>query len=336
MVGVVRLLDQIDPVLLADHPENVELWLPSDIPQPRREGQCTSGLPQLEYRLRYAIANHALQDIRRFRQFSQALAAKTQSHISNTQSTVSRARGQFDRVQQKIDQAAATYWVCRAAIMRLAPNEEFGEWKNILQELHKDDIRSPAREGGASKSCYVPSWIWRTSHQGSASSSSQDFCSALRVEWCKARERATRYEEEVQLIVEEMRRTLAFFNWLACRWDSWATASAGCPSVGGRTKAGISAYAHKQASVYRKLIVLFVSEWWECLEAKSLGSPWLQRYPHPPSTKRRRLVSNVQLYHPKPEPLNGDVPDGEESDLDGEEIGRFVSDNRDLLKELAN
>ena len=42
----------------------------------------------------------------------------------------------------------------------------------------------------------------------------EDFHAVLRVEWCKSQERAARYEEEVELVVEEMRRTLTFFEWL--------------------------------------------------------------------------------------------------------------------------
>ena len=49
--------------------------------------------------------------------------------------------------------------------------------------------------------------------QGSVSGDDQDLSSALQVEWCKAQERATRYEEEIELVVEEMRRTLVFFEW---------------------------------------------------------------------------------------------------------------------------
>ena len=64
-----------------------------------------------------------------------------------------------------------------------------------------------------SESHYVPSWIWHMPLQGSVSGDDQDLSSALQVEWCKAQERATRYEEEIELVVEEMRRTLVFFEW---------------------------------------------------------------------------------------------------------------------------
>ncbi|KAG2359746.1 hypothetical protein BDR07DRAFT_1452251 [Suillus spraguei] len=41
----------------------------------------------------------------------------------------------------------------------------------------------------------------------------------LRVEWCKARARHNRWEEEIQLLLVEMQRMLAFLAWEARQWD---------------------------------------------------------------------------------------------------------------------
>ena len=299
MTGIGNLLDDIDPILLADHPEKVKLWLPSDLPPSSRDEQCIPGLACIEYRLRYAAATNALQDIRRFRRFYQAIITKTRSHISNTQNT--RNNSQVEKVQRRIVQATATYQASWSAINRLAPNEEFGPWKKQLLELHPNDVRGPAREGSeTSQSRHLPSWIWQTSLQTSVSTDEADLCAALRVEWCQAQERAARYEEEVGLVVEEMRRTLAFFEWLACDWEKRATfrpKGADCT-----TDLGFSAYAHKQAAMYRKLVAVFVRDWYDCLNQRSLGWSWLKEYSIPSLTKRHRLVSNVQLYHCTPVP----------------------------------
>ena len=301
MSGINHLLDEIDPILLADHPENVALWLPSHLPSSSRISWCAPGLPYIEYRLRYAIATNAIQDMRRFLRFSQAINIKTRSHISNTQRT--RTRGQKDRVWERVTQAAATYRASWSALHKLAPNEEFGPWKKLLQELHKDDIRGPAREDyETSQSCYIPSWIWQTVLQTSEFGD-EDFHAALRVEWCKAQERAARYEEEIELVVEEMRRTLVFFEWLTHEWEQRATHSPGATNT--LIANGISAYAHKQAAVYRTLVKVFVDDWHGCLTSKSLGSSWLEKYSTPPTVKRHRLVSNVQLYHSSPPPSDG-------------------------------
>ena len=42
------------------------------------------------------------------------------------------------------------------------------------------------------------------------------------VDWARARERAKRFEEEVDLSVEEMRRTLLFLSWKASEWERLA------------------------------------------------------------------------------------------------------------------
>ena len=49
MLGTETTIDTINPVLLANHPENIELWLPSDLPSTSHPKQCIPGLPQLEY-----------------------------------------------------------------------------------------------------------------------------------------------------------------------------------------------------------------------------------------------------------------------------------------------
>ena len=96
--------------------------------------------------------------------------------------------------------------------------------------------------------------------------------------------------------MEEMRRTLTFFDWLACQWEGKATAtSMSGLKMDSITATGISAYAHKQAAMYRKMINVFVDDWYQYLDTNSLGSSWLSHYCGPPATKRRRLPSNVHL-----------------------------------------
>jgi len=41
----------------------------------------------------------------------------------------------------------------------------------------------------------------------------------LRCEWAKSKACADRWDEEVQLVAEEMRRMLAFLEWKAGWWD---------------------------------------------------------------------------------------------------------------------
>jgi len=288
----------IDPIVLADHPENVELWLPSALPLASRDAQCIEGLPELEYRLRFAQAADALHNIRLYRRLLRTLTIKSQIHITNTQRTSTRSRSIFDKAKAKLAQAVATYRASRKAIMNLASNEEFGSWKDVLQELKDCDIRGPGREESeTSESRFVPSWIWTTVLQTLTSAEDPDLNDTLRIEWCKAQERAKRYEEEVELVVEEMRRTLVTFELNACEWDQRATSISLHTPLASAVTTGATAYAHKQADIQRNLIKVFINDWYEVLEKQPLASSWLRKYPRPPEYQRHRLICNVRRYH---------------------------------------
>ena len=297
--GSAPLLDAVDTILLADHPENVPLWLPSALPSASRNTQCVTDLPRLEYRLRYAQAMSALHDIRNLRRLTRILVLKTQSHIANTQRTATRARGLFDKVKLKLAQAVSTYRVSRKAIENLAPNEEFGPWKGNLLELQDNDIRGPGREASEnSESHFVQSWIWTTASQVSVSADDPDLQAALWVEWCKAQEWARRYEEEKELIVEEMRRTLVYLEWNAREWEaSVASPFPADLNIDNTTLAGIAAYASKQADVRRRMVKIFIDDWFHLLEEHFPNLSWLKKYTCPPEAKRNRLISNVKLYY---------------------------------------
>ena len=315
MPGLEPLLNATDPVLLASHPENIQLWLPSDLPPTSRDSQCVDGLSKLEYRLRYAQALKALHDVRHFLRLTRALVLKRQSHIANTQRT--KSRGLDDRVKMKLNQAVSTYRTSRGAIAKLAPNEEFGCWKGTLLELQTGDIRGPGHEQSeTSESQFVQSWIWRTAPQDSASVDDPDLQTTLRVEWCKLQERTKRYEEEMELVAEEMRRTLVTFERNAQEWDSLATSPPlGDSAISAKVVVGIAAYAYKQADLLRRMIDIFIDDWYNLLEKVPVEIPWLRNFPRPHWAKRRRLVSNVQLYHsscytPQLDPSGGEITSG--------------------------
>ena len=166
MNGINHLLDGINPTLLTNYPENIKLWLLSNLPPSVHDQSCTPGLPHLEYHLCYAIAINALKAIHCFCWYAQAIIIKTWSHISNTQRTVTRAHGQSEKIQQRIDQAVATYQTSWSAIGRLTVNEEFGPWKVHFWELHQEDIHSSGWDDSrTSESHHIMSWIWQTSLQ---------------------------------------------------------------------------------------------------------------------------------------------------------------------------
>lgn len=84
----------------------------------------------------------------------------------------------------------------------------------------------------------------------------------MRIEWCKARACAMRWEEEVELLREEMRRIGAFLRWEAGRWD------ARCDEViptDVEHEDGCMAYAQRQAHLRRKLAASFEALWAQTL-----------------------------------------------------------------------
>lgn len=80
---------------------------------------------------------------------------------------------------------------------------------------------------------------------------------ALRVEWAKACARALRWNEEVLLLKEEMRRTRTFLEWKARWWENRAKFA-----VDDRLLLeGIAAYAFRQAALQRRLSISFLQLW---------------------------------------------------------------------------
>lgn len=308
MPGVSHLLDDIDPDSITYAPEYTKLSLPSSLPAPSRDDWCTSGLPLIEYRLRYAQAVDALNEIRRLRRLYRGLTLQAQKHPSPTERTRTRSRGVFESLNIRISRVTARYRDARIALSRLHPN---GTWTRYLQELKRVDTQGPFDEDTQSKGVnFVPSWIWilrappappdfpndpsnpqapgtptadpppspvTSNHLDDVAD--EEIEEYVRVDWAKAQERAKRFEEEIALTVEDMRRTLAFFAWKAEEWERVAELRANAPNrPTDEVVQGLQAYAYRQSNMYRALIKSFASYWYGSLRLKGLGGSWLPKY----------------------------------------------------------
>ena len=170
MLGTETKIDTINPVLLANHPKNIELWLPSDLPSTSCQKQCIPGLPQLEYQLRFAQATDSLHKIHLLRWLIRPLSMKSQTHITGTQRTATRTRSIFDKTRIKLAQAVLTYRAAQEAITKLAPDEQLRPWKKLLLELNDGDVHGPGPEDSdTSTSHFTQSWVWMTALQTSTS-----------------------------------------------------------------------------------------------------------------------------------------------------------------------
>lgn len=79
------------------------------------------------------------------------------------------------------------------------------------------------------------------------------------MEWCKAKCRADRWEEEVVLLDEEMRRVLEYCSWKA---DWWMQQAHGGRQVESPVlKEGMKAYAAEQAHQENRMAETFASKW---------------------------------------------------------------------------
>lgn len=83
---------------------------------------------------------------------------------------------------------------------------------------------------------------------------------ALRVEWLKARARAKRFQEEVQLLEEEKRRVLVSLEQNAHVWDQREGYVLSNLEASAVTQ-GAAAYAAEQAALQRALKAKFQNMW---------------------------------------------------------------------------
>ena len=114
---------------------------------------------------------------------------------------------------------------------------------------------------------------------GNLEVSQEEVATYMMVDWAKVHERAKRFEEEVELSAEEMRRTLLFFLWSAAEWERRAQLhgfSSKC--LPDDTTKGLRVYALRQSAMFHRLIKVFASDWHTCLQPKDLGSEWLAQY----------------------------------------------------------
>ncbi|KAG1812886.1 uncharacterized protein BJ212DRAFT_1448064 [Suillus subaureus] len=114
----------------------------------------------------------------------------------------------------------------------------WGVLKTLAPLLKKDEDVKPLVDPFSTKTeghCCL-TWIW--------------MMMGIHVEWCKSRARALYWAEEVELLQEEMRRVLQFFDWQANWWDKQQDQII-CETVA-QCK-GLVAYTHKQGHIQWQL-----------------------------------------------------------------------------------
>jgi hypothetical protein len=97
----------------------------------------------------------------------------------------------------------------------------------------------------------------------------------LRTEWAKSRARLHRWDEEVELTLEEMRRVLCYMDWRALHWRSLISER---QVLDATIREGLMAYAAKQAAIAQAMAHNFSQKWLPLLRGHSIIPDWPEHY----------------------------------------------------------
>lgn len=259
----------------ADEPFNVTLWLPSklgsaDVDFDRR-------LAGIEWKLRIAEAYEALDELRHHIQL-RTHVYKFKDQFTRGQAANTRALNMITTINTKINSNCDKYRAARIALVSLSNMLGEINWQSQLPILANCDVRSVSEgEEGNSEGRKTISWIWKVmgvvgEEEGDLHLRDCEFhcyfltfdynaIVALRIEWCKSRARAMRFTEEVQLLQEEMERTLRFFKWQESRWASNSQLIKNRMTISPMRAEGLQAYAERQAALRSALHNRFQYLW---------------------------------------------------------------------------
>ena len=287
IAGIGPLVANIASKLSALSPEDVPLFLPASLlPNHPNTPEFSEALTH-EIQLRIAQADDALADIRHHLRLISGLWQFKKINISGTGNQPNtRMRSLFNRFNHRMRQSVLRYRAAHTALS--AANLEQHE-KDRLKDLKDSDVRGPGKDDfcfqepgksnyGGSKGRYEISWIWlvpQSNLEISVNSSEQVLDEGLRVEWSKSQARKMRWEEEVQIIQEEMRRTIVYYEWKQ-QW--WIRQNLQPTTCGDAIQLGISAYAQKQAHYCKCMAESFARAWLPILRSEGIKPEWEDRY----------------------------------------------------------
>ncbi|KAF8236756.1 hypothetical protein L208DRAFT_1250942, partial [Tricholoma matsutake] len=279
-------------------PEDVELWLPSNLPPERQHATCVEGLLEMENKLRMAQCYDGLEGVQHLLHVKARMVHFKNKNVRGQRDGLC-SRVVIDHVHACVRLFAEKYRATRVAKLALVGS---GDWEAILQPLKDSDIcaytdpswmkKGGGRQGtqedeemetvvvvdtegqgegsidllpnvqrdGTGETRCTLSWIWTTMPVNLADGQNDDI---LRSEWAKSRARAAQATEEVILLREEMHHVLVFLPWKA----GWWLQQAECRSVSDLSLLeGLQAYAMQQSYVQTLLATHFHCIWKSPLE----------------------------------------------------------------------
>ncbi|KAG6877691.1 hypothetical protein C0992_009434 [Termitomyces sp. T32_za158] len=245
---------------------DVDLLLPSSL---IHKAPCDAKFLDYEWRLRFAQAHGVLHEMRRSIVLRSQMY-KSKDTLVRGQRMHTRSLALLAKVQGRINTAANKYRRVREILVTLAQHLSKVGWDSTLQPLADEDLRGiTAEEEGLSEGRRTMSWIWRTD-SGIESLELGAKQEVLRIEWCKARARAHRWQEECLLLEEEMRRVMAFFRYKQEQWLRLSTMM--YKHTDAATARGLQAYAQRQAELQSRLLERCATMWKD-LPSRLLAPP---------------------------------------------------------------
>ncbi|KAL1741225.1 hypothetical protein HDZ31DRAFT_84959 [Schizophyllum fasciatum] len=296
------LQDHLSPTELATYTrvlediENMRLFLPSELSSAARGATCAPNVANTEMSFRAAEAEECLEDLRRGLRLRTATNQYRQANIRHI-GAATRARTAFDRLAKRINASKVRYRAARSCLLRLRGP---GDWEKQLRVLNDDDVRAlneraltaeekaqrdasralardidwTANDGvvlagvvNAGEGSRWLSWIWYT-ESGQAPVTATDLNEALRVEFLKSKARCDRDREETQLLMEEMRRTIASLSHDALVWRRRAHARM---TADDSLREGLQSYALRQSALCSERAAVLVEKWKRPREAGQLA-----------------------------------------------------------------
>ncbi|KAJ6463803.1 hypothetical protein C8R47DRAFT_1224959 [Mycena vitilis] len=266
--------DARDPELPAPKAEDVKIYLPSGVRSATREGGCRTGLPDMEAKLREGQCRDSLRTLRtRLHAKRHLLDYRDDGGVAG-QKAATRSYTLLGNIGERVDAVAVKYRRARLALIALRGRAACDGFKELtaadiqLDEEREIDARARRKLGEigskrhkrrgpalSSKEKYM-SWIW--TEGGGPGEDEKELHDSVRVEWSKTKARKERWEEEVELLREEMKRVLRFLRWRAVWWESQRSARR---DVAAEVRAGLDAYAARQAAGARQIARRFKTAW---------------------------------------------------------------------------
>jgi hypothetical protein len=269
-----------------EHVELVNLWLPSDVPNEVRHLVVIQELIVAEFEVLQADLHDCLVSVRRYRRLYIIVRSNTTgdwrggSHASMQ----TRKRKQVSGVGEKIETSKIRYQNAWLAATRLAPD---GPWAQKFCWLEQANIRGPnvsddisdlalskrRRPGNIllGQGTYESSWIWRICVGADEPENS------VRVQYAKTLANAERWEEELILVPEEMRRTMLSFEHMVPWWSSQVNQR---PEASAPLQDALAAHARREATIYQEHLVNFATTWLPELREAGIAPTWTSRYNH--------------------------------------------------------